>query len=103
MEVVERTIKHVDNFKFQITVPLRHISLNLPDNVLVARDGLEEQRKSLQNKADRATKYQEKIMILKTQGYIEKVDPEEIFRTSHTVVEIPHCVRRICGIPQTLN
>ena len=46
MEVVERTIKCVDNFKFQIAVPLRHISLNLPDNVLVSRDRLEQQVKS---------------------------------------------------------
>ena len=71
MEVAECTIKCVDDFKFQIAVPLQHISMYLPDNVLRARDRLNQQRKSLQNKPERATKYHEKIMRLKTQGYIE--------------------------------
>ena len=41
MEVVEHIIKRVDDLKFQIAIPLRHISLNLLDNVLVARDRLQ--------------------------------------------------------------
>ena len=35
LEIVNRTIKRVDKFKLQIAIPLRHISLNLPDNILI--------------------------------------------------------------------
>ena len=62
MKAVEHTIKYVDDFKFPLKIiPLRYISLNLPDNVLVARDRLEQQCKSLQNKRDRAMKYHKKM------------------------------------------
>ena len=81
IEVVECTIKRVDNFKFQIAVPLRHISLILPDSVLIARERLNQQSKSLQNKPERTTKYRKKIMRLKS--YIEKVDPEETTTTGN--------------------
>ena len=46
MLIVNWTIKHVDEYKFQITVPLRHLTLNLPDNIIQAKNRLNQQRKS---------------------------------------------------------
>ena len=66
MEVVECTIKHLDEFKFQISSPLRHITLNLPDNGVVAKNKLEQQHQSLKHKSERIMKYHEKIKRLKT-------------------------------------
>ena len=78
MEIFDRLIKCVDEFKVQIVIPLRHITLNLPDNVVVARNRLEQQRRqSLTRKSERIVKYHEKITRLKIQGYVEKVDHEE--------------------------
>ena len=70
MEVVDRTNKCMDDFKFQISVSLRYIPLNLPNNVMVARNRLEQQRQSLTRKFEHIAKYPEKITRLKTQGYI---------------------------------
>ena len=77
MEIVECTIKRVGEFKFQIAVPLRHITINLSNNIMVAKNKLEQQRQSLKCKCDRIAKYHQKVTGLKTHRYIEKVDPEE--------------------------
>ena len=72
MEIVDRTIKRVDEFKFQIAVPLKHISHNLPNNLLVAQIRPEQQRKSLKGKPERETKYADKITRLKKTGLYRK-------------------------------
>ena len=77
MEIVNHTIKCVDEFKCQIAVPLQHITLNVPDNTIQATSRLKQQHESLKRKSTLIMKDCEKIKQLKTQGYIEKVHPEE--------------------------
>ena len=69
MEIFECTINCVDEFKSQ--------TLNLHENIVVAKKRLEQQRQSWKHKPERITKYCEKITRLETQGYVEKVDPKE--------------------------
>ena len=40
MEIMECTIKGVDQYKFQIAVPFRHLSPNMPDNFVQAESRL---------------------------------------------------------------
>ena len=77
MEIVNRTIKRVDDHKFQIAVPLRHITLNLPDNITQAENRIKRQRDTLKRNSDLIPKYCEKIKCLKTRRYIEKINPDE--------------------------
>ena len=76
MEIVECTIKHMDQFKFQIAVPFRHIHRNMPDTFVQAESRLFRQRHSLSKNSDARRKYVEKIERLRDEGYIEKVHPE---------------------------
>ena len=89
MEIVNHMIKRVDENKFQIAVPLRHFILNLPDNILQAKNRLNKQRESLKQKSDLIPKFCEKSKWLKTEGYTKKVDPVQT-PISGQVWYVPH-------------
>ena len=76
MEIVERTIKCVDQVKFQIAVPFRHINPNMPDNFVQAESCLFRQRRNLSKNSDARQTCMEKIKRLRDEGYIEKVHPD---------------------------
>ena len=73
MEIVDRTTKRVDQYKFQIAVPFRHIKPNMPHNRQQAETSLYRQRRMLCNNAEMRGKYIEKIKQLKDEGYIKRV------------------------------
>ena len=89
MEIFNRTIKRVDDLKFQIAGRLCYITLNLPDNIIQAENRIKRQRETLKCKSDLIPKYCKKIKRLKTQGYIEKVNPDET-PVSGQVWYLPH-------------
>ena len=89
MEIVNSTVKPVNNHKFQIAISLRHLTLNLPGNIIQDKNQIKKQRDFLKHKSELTPKYYEKIKRLKTRGYIEKVDPEETL-VSGQVWYLPH-------------
>ena len=89
MDIVERTIKRVDQFKFQIAVPFRHINPNMPDNFIQAESCLFRQRRILSKNLDARQKYVEKIKRFKDEGYIEEVHPAN-HKTPGRVWFLPH-------------
>ena len=89
MEIVNRRIKWVDDHNFQMAVSLRHISLNLSHNLIKVEHRIKRQCEALKHKSDLILKHCEKLICLKTQGYIEKVKPDET-PVSSQVVYLPH-------------
>ena len=73
MEIVECMIKCVDQYKFQIAMPFRHINPNMQNNRQHAELRLYQQRRMLCKNAEVKSKYIEKIKCLKDEGYIECV------------------------------
>ena len=60
MEIVERTIKRIDQYKFQIAVSFRHINPNMQNNFVQAEARLYRQRRVLCKNSDARSKYMEK-------------------------------------------
>ena len=89
MEIVERTIKRIDQYKFQIAVPFRHINPNMPNNSEQAVARLYHQRRMLCKNSDARGKYMEKIKRLKDEGYIERVHPDN-YQIPGRVWFLPH-------------
>ena len=89
MEIVELIIKCVDQYKFQIAMPFRHLNPNMPDNFVQAESRLFHQRRSLSKNSDTRRKYVEKIERLRDQRYIEKVHPEN-YQIPCQVRFLPH-------------
>ena len=72
MEIVEHTIKCVDQYKFRIALPFRHINPNMPNYRQQADSRFYQQRRMLCKNAEVKHKYIEKIKRLKEEGYIEQ-------------------------------
>ena len=69
MEIVELTIKRVDQFKFQIAVPFRHMNPNMPYNFVQAESCIFRQWRILSKNSDAMQKYVEKTKRLRDEGY----------------------------------
>ena len=90
MEILEHNLQHV-NHKFQVAVPFRHISINLPDNYEQVQAQLLSHKCHLLRHPNLILKYQEKIKRLKSQGNIKKVNLDENYITYKILAIFQRC------------